>query len=253
MHDDTPTAQVPAGGTATYGARQATSGVTPAQGNGTADGASAGWHPPAWQVRLWRAISHDPRPGLVAGLLVAVLLGVLGAGVVMTGATTYTSTTVMLIDDPLQLASAGSESQLLKLSTLRLKYADLAQTSVLATPVAHDLGLPVSDVLGAVTVDTPLESLLLNVNATTQNPTLSRSMSQAMANELTTYVRTEDSTYHIPAASRYTLNVVDPASEAIGHGPSTRRALVLGLGLAVLGFLIGLLAIQLRRNWRLPV
>jgi capsular polysaccharide biosynthesis protein len=180
-----------------------------------------------------------------------VLLGGLSAGLAMTGAKTYTSTTVMLIDDPLQLASAGSESELLKLTTLRYKYADLAQTTVLAAPVAHDLGLPVSEVLGTVSVDPHAGSLLLRVNATSANPTLARSLSQTMANELTTYVRTEDTTYHIPPTDRYTLTIVDPATPAVGHGPSTKHALTLGVGLAVLGFVIGLVATQLRRNWYL--
>lgn len=249
MQNETPTSHVPSGATGTYRTTQIAAAVTPEQGNGAVDGASTGWRPPEWQVRLWRALSRDPRPGLLAGLLVAVLLGGLGAGLSMTGATSYSSTTVMLIDDPLQLASAGSESQLLKLSVLRYKYADLAQTSVLATPVAQDLNLPVSDVLDEVTVGTPVGSLLLDVTATAPNPALAESLSQAMANELTTYVRTEDTTYAIPAADRYTLNVVDPASTASAHGPSTRHALTLGIGLAVLGFLLGLVTVQVRRNW----
>ena len=46
------------------------------------------------------------------------------------------STAVMLIDDPPALATAGDDGQLLKLDGLRLKYAALVGTDLIAQPVA---------------------------------------------------------------------------------------------------------------------
>ena len=88
--------------------------------------------PDDWQRRALRALTTAPRASLRVALVAAVILAVLGTFVASRGTITYTSRTVMLIDDPYRLATAGSDGVLLNLSELRLKYAALIGTDAIA-------------------------------------------------------------------------------------------------------------------------
>lgn len=204
-----------------------------------------------WQGRLWQALRTAPGPALRLGLLVAVVLGLAGAAAELRGPTTYSSKAVMLIDDPYQLATAGTDGQLVKLEALRVKYSALIDTSAIAKPVADQLHLPVGAVLQSVSGLVPLDSLLMDVDATWSTPKEATLLAQATAKEVTAYVAAEDATYGIPAKDQFTLTVIDPAATATPSGPSAAHALVLGVGLAVLGLVLGFGAAQLVRNRRL--
>ena len=187
---------------------------------------------------------------VLLGLLLAAVLGVIGAVAGRGGPTSYTSRTVMLIDDPYGLAVAGNYTTFLQLDSLRFKYADLVDTTLIAQPVANELHLSFNDVAEAASTFLPTQSLLMNVDATWSSPKEAQVISEAVATELSNYVKREVATYNIPPPSAFTLSVIDPASAAVSHGPSSRKALTLAIGLAILGFVLGFLGAQLARYLR---
>lgn len=229
--------------------------ASPVGSGGGLTSASAAAAAPTWQVRLWRAVSRQARFGAMAGVLVGLVLGVLGGVAASHGATRWTSTTTMMIDDPYQLATAGDQGELLKLNSLLVKYAGVLGTDVIAQPVAQQLGLSVQQVLSSVTADNnPAdETLLLPITATASSPGLARRLSQAAANELTAYVAIQNGEFHIPAVDQFTLTTVDPASTPVRHGPSPTKAAADALALFVVGFVLGFVVVQLVRNRRLLV
>jgi capsular polysaccharide biosynthesis protein len=187
---------------------------------------------------------------VLVGLVLAAVLGAIGAIAGRGGVTTYTSRTVMLIDDPYGLAVSGNNSTFVQLDALRFKYADLIHTSPIAQPVANKLHIPVGNITGAVSAEVPNTSLLMDIDATWSSPRQAQLLSQAVADELTNYVKAEDVSFNIPPANAFTLATVDPASAAVAHGPSSRKTLTLAIGLAILGFVVGLLATQFVRYFR---
>lgn len=207
--------------------------------------------PPAWQRRLWRALATAPLVGLAMGGLLAVVLVALSAMLSHRGPTTWTSTTVMIIDDPYQLATAGDEGQLLKLDYLRYKYSALVSTDAIADPVAAKLGVPVGSVLSSVSAPIPASSLLLDIVATTSGPGTARLLSQTVADEVTAYVQGEDKAYAIPAQDQFTLTTVDPASPPVSHSPSLAHTATVAGGFAVLGLVVGFCGAQLLANRKL--
>ncbi len=205
--------------------------------------------PPAdWQRRLWSALTDSPRLAMVFGLELAILLAAVGVFIGLRGAPVYSSKAVMLIDDPYRLATAGDDGQLVKLSALRVKYSALAGTSAMAQPVAAELHLPMSTVLDEVTVQVPLESLLMDVVSSAPTARRARELTAAMSSEITTYVQHEDATYAIPASDRFTITSIGPPSAATSSGPSRSHAVTLGAGLGAIGFLVGFCATQLLRR-----
>ncbi len=203
-----------------------------------------------WQRRTVRGLGRKPRLAIVLGLIVAALLSVTGARSVLGAPTTWSSTAVMLIDDPPALATAGDDGQLLKLDELRTKYAALAGTFLIAQPVATQLHLSLGDVLGSVTATVPSESLLMDVTATSSTPRVSQRLAQTTAEQVSKFVKYEVAVYNIPKVDRYTFKVIDPATAATAHKPSGADALTLAVGLAVGGFAVAFVATQLWRQRR---
>jgi hypothetical protein len=206
--------------------------------------------PDDWQRRTVKALGTKPRLAVVLGLVVAVLLGAAGFRSVTRTPTTWSSTAVMLIDDEPALATAGDDGPLLKLDELRLKYAALANTDIIAQPVATQLHLPVGAVLGSVNAVVPTESLLMQMTATWSTPQVAQRLAQATAEEVSKFVQYEASVYSIPKADRYTFKVIDPASAATANAPSHAHALTLAAGLGVGGFVVVFVVTQFWRNRR---
>ncbi|MGH9029620.1 MAG: hypothetical protein ACRDV4_08410 [Acidimicrobiales bacterium] len=201
------------------------------------------------EKNLLRALGHDPMRAVLAGLVLAMLFGIVGAAASLKGKTVYTSTTIMLIDDPPQLASSGS-SEFLNLDALRWKYSGLLDTDPISQPVARSLHLPLDSVASSLTSQIPLESLLMEIEGTWSNPREAEVLSQTAANELTSYVAGENVHYAIPTNDQIQLTTVNPAAVAVAHGPSKSHAVTLAVGLAVLGFLLGFFGTQLLRYLR---
>lgn len=215
------------------------------------DDAADGSHPPAdWQRRVFRALGKQASLAIVLGILVAALAGAAGAWSVLRARTTWSSSAVMLIDDPPALATAGDDGELLKLDGLRTEYSALVNTELIARPVASKLHMPVGEVLGSVTATVPPEALLMDVSATWSNPVVAERLAQATANEVTFFVKYEGAAYNIPAVDRYTFKVIDPATVATADKPSHADALTLAVGLALAGFAVTFVVTQLWRHRR---
>lgn len=209
-----------------------------ADGNGVGPGGG-------WQAELWKRLSRRAgRAGLV-GLVVGVLLGIPVGDAVSQGTVTYSSHTVMLLDDPLQDATSGDAGALIKMDDLRYKYASLASTDALAQPVAADLHVPVPVVLGAVSVQVPANSLLLDVVGTWTTPGFAHELSDAMAQGIVQYIQNENTTYNIPAADQLIARVVSPTSPAAPNQPSHTRGIAVGMLVFVGSGLVAFVAFQL--------
>lgn len=192
---------------------------------------------------------HALRAVLI-GLFLGFVLALIGGLAVLSGKTTYTSTAVMIINDPYKLATSGQPGEFSSLDLLRYKYSALIKTSAIAGPVATKLGYPEQEVSGALSTGVPTNSLLMDVTATWATPDGAQKLAQAAASEVTAYVNQEDDAYRIPAADRFTFEAVDPAPPGAAHGPSKAKAASLAIGLAVLGFAVGFVVTQLIRFLR---
>lgn len=187
---------------------------------------------------------------VLVGLFLGFVLALIGGLSALSGRTNYTSTAVMLINDPYKLATSGQLNEFGSLDVLRYKYSALVGTTAIAGPVASQTGLPVGEVIGALSTNVPVNSLLMDVTATWPTPSGAEKLAQATADEITAYINQEDDAYKIPTADRFTFNVIDRASSASAHGPSKARAASLAIGLALLGFAMGFVATQLVRFLR---
>lgn len=216
-------------------------------------GDARGFPPPSQPSRgwvAWSGMGQQVLRAVLAGLILALALALIGGLSVLSGRTTYKSTAVMLINDPYKLATSGQPSEFSSLDVLRYKYSALVRTDAIAGPVAARLGLPVGKVIAALSTEVPANSLLMNVTSTWSTPSEAQKLAQATADEITAYISQEDDAYHIPAAARFSFQVIDAAPPATAHGPSKARAVTLAIGLAVLGFAIGFVATQLVRILR---
>lgn len=205
-----------------------------------------------WQTKLWQTLERTWKRSAVIGILFGLVVGSLAGIVQATGATTYTSQTTMILDDPLGLALAGDEGELVKLSDLRLKYQSLVATEAIAGPVADSLHIPVGEVLGATSVQVPASSLLMEVDATWATPAFAPTLSLAVAREIQAYVKAENATYAIPASDQFQALILTPASGSIPSSPSKKKAALLALGVlvggAAAGFVVNQLMVEPRRR-----
>lgn len=191
-------------------------------------------------------MGNRPVRAVVVGVILGLVLAGIGDAAVLSGQkTVYTSTAVMLIDDPYALATSGQPNEFANLDALRYKYAALVGTDSIAGPVAAELGLPVGDVVGAVSTKVPAYSLIMYVTATWSSPGEAQRLAQATAQQVSTFITHEDDAYNIPASARFTFDVVDPAPPATAQTPSKSKAVSLAIGLGLLGFALGFLVMQL--------
>ncbi len=199
-------------------------------------------NPGSWQQELVRRLVLRPVRGVIAGLLVGLLFGLIAGDYMVQGTTTYTSQTVVLLDNPLGIATAGDAGTLIKLSELRYKYASLASTDAIAQPVAATLHVPVGVVLGSASVQVPANSLLLVVQGTWTTPVFAQALSKAMAQDIIQYINTENSAYNIPASNQVIASIVNPAVGAVPSHPSATRGIAVGLvvfvGTALIAFAV---------------
>jgi hypothetical protein len=203
------------------------------------------------QTGLSAALRTAPLPALLIGLLLAIGAGIVGWGLNSSGTPVYASQTVMTIDQPYGIATAGDEGILLKLVTLRIKYQGLASTDAMAGPVATKLGLPVSEVLSATSVALPADSLLMVVTGTWTNAAEAQRLSSAMASEITRYVKAENTQYVVPGADQFIITTVDPATRAKASTPTHRKSAADAVGLALAVLVAGFVVSQLIFNRRL--
>ncbi len=162
---------------------------------------------------------------LTYALLAAALLAGLSAAVALRAPAEYRSRAVLLIDNPLALATAGDDATVNKLEQLRGKYATLADTELMAGPVADELGMSVGAVIEATSVQPTPATLTLLVTADGDDPARTQALAAAMAQEIGSFVQTEHETYGVAQADRFSIRVVQEASPAVQTSPSSDRAL----------------------------
>ena len=202
------------------------------------------------QTGFGPAMRTAPLRALLIGVLLAIGAGVAGWHLNSSGTPVYTSRTVMAIDQPYGMATAGSEGLLLKLVNLRVKYQGLASTDAMAGPVATKLGLPVTSVLAGTSVALPPDSLLLVVNGTWTNAGEAQRLSTAMAAEVNRYVKAENIQYVVPGTDQFIIHTVDPTTPATASTPSHKSAAD-AVGLALAALIFGFVVSQLIFNRRL--
>lgn len=201
-------------------------------------------------LEVWLSMGQHALRAVLIGLFLGFVLALIGGLSVLSGKTTYSSTAVMLINDPYKLATSGQPDEFGSLDLLRFKYSALMKTQAIAGPVANKLGYPEERVSGALSTEVPASSLLMDVIATWPTRDGAQTLAQAAASEVTAYVNREDDAYRIPQADRFTFEVIDPAPPGTAHEPSKAKAASLAIGLAVLGFAIGFVGTQLIRFLR---
>jgi hypothetical protein len=179
---------------------------------------------------------------LGAAVIAGILAGALGANAVLRQPKRYASRAILQIDQPNLIAAAGSEGPIAKLNQLRTKYALLADTARVTNGVAQKTGFPQGAIAGAVNVVLPGPSLLLVVEARTNDAGRSRTVADATAEELVTLVRSEMEAAKVPEASRIIMTVVAPAQPGIQFEPSRSRAVTVGTLAGILS-LVGLIVI----------
>ena len=214
--------------------------------------------PTSFADRARVAVERFSIRNLTYALLAAVLLAALAAALTLRAPAEYRSVAVLLIDNPVALASSGNEGTVNKLEQLRGKYATLANTEVIAGPVASELGLGVGDVIRRTDVDPAPSTLSLVVVAHGSEASSTRELANAMARGIGAFVQAEHEEHAIPAADRFAIEVVQEASPAAQTSPSTERALtsaaiVFAVVLAIAYFALQLFRPPLAPGDRLPL
>ncbi len=183
----------------------------------------------------------------VLALIAAALVASVSAAMVLREPAVYESRAVLLIDNPLALATAGDEGTILKLDRLRIKYATLAHTEVIAGPVAKALDLPLGAVLGATDVVATPASLSLVVAARSGKPTAAVALAAAMSTGIVDFVVQEHEANHVPPNDRFVFRVVQPAKFAVKTAPLPRSARSSGAIAFVAALAVAYIGLQLLR------
>lgn len=197
--------------------------------------------PTSFADRARVAVERFSIQNLTYALLAAVLLAAIVAALTLQASPTYQTNAVLLIDSPLALAASGDEGTVTKLAHLRGKYATLADTEVIAGPVAAELGLTLDDVTDRTDVSPPPSTLSLVVTARGDTAEEAEELADAMAAGISEFVAQEHEDNSVPAPNRFVIEVVQDADPAVQIAPSAKRALagagvvfLLALGLAYL-------------------
>jgi hypothetical protein len=188
------------------------------------------------------------RIGVFAALIVGLLVGVLAADLTATRNPTYSSTAILLTDQPRALSLADGDGIVLKLARLRLKYIGLVSTPVITTPVARDLGRSPSDLGGIVAGIAPAQNININVVAVSANPALAPRIAQAAALELSAYAAREQRENGIAAKDQFALTLIAPASASMASVNGKHRPIYVGVGAGILAAAAAAAASSLMRR-----
>ena len=159
----------------------------------------------------------------------------------------YQSSAVMLIDQPVQIAT-GNEGTVAKLTLLRLKYVALLTTAEIIVPAAREAGVAPAVLAASERPNAPITSLTILPAIRSKDPVLAQRMAQGLANALADYVSTEQAGLNLPPQAQIVVRVIDPAR--VGHkvSPTKERARQVGLVVGAGGLLIAYAVLQLVRS-----
>jgi capsular polysaccharide biosynthesis protein len=197
--------------------------------------------PPGWVQRL-------ATPTLTAVLVAAIggiLAMALGYSYVIRKPPVYASSSVLLIDQPGVIFSAGGDTAIVKLGLLRTKYASLIKTDVVTKPVADATGITQGEVARSLVALSPPQSLLLVIGARAGRPQETQALASAAAKEISAYLKAEQDKVGLPADKEVTLTEVQPAVLGFQIEPTTSRALQDGLAAGVISLIMIYVAVQL--------
>lgn len=200
---------------------------------------------PAPRVRI--ALERFSLRNLVLALVAAVLLAGMAAAWSLRAPDRYESVAVLIIDNPLALARSGDDATVNKLQLLRGKYATLAATEVIAGPVAESLGLTPGEVIGRTSVLPLPSTLTLVVVADGSRQAGTQELAAAMADGIGEFVEDEHERFGVPAADRFAIDVVQPATRASKVSPTAAAALTSALVVFAIAIAVVYLALQLLR------
>jgi capsular polysaccharide biosynthesis protein len=193
--------------------------------------------------------------GLTVGLALLALLvcGAAGAAIARSGEVSYGSNTVLSIDQPRVVAEARDVGPLEKLNRLRLQYAALLRTAVVADRIAEETGLSPAEVSRSVQAAPQLNSLLIVITASAAEADTARELAEASAEALIDFSEQSQAGSGIPEEQRVELSVVSPPTPAFPLTRGLREvatvAVFLGLvGAATVYVLASLLSPRLRRR-----
>ena len=201
--------------------------------------------------RLGRGNAFRVFVAVIAGIVVGGLVG----ATVGSPETKFESRSVLLIDQPTAIASAGDEGVIVKLIRLRTKYADLLRTDPLSQPIADELGRPLGEVKANLRAQLPFQSLLLVIVGSGDDAEEAQALAQAAAESVQAFAAAEQEADQIPADERVVFEVVEAADPGVKAGESRSRRVTAALvsavvaALAVLALLDG--AARLRRQRQL--
>ena len=174
------------------------------------------------------------RIGALAAVIVGLLVGVLAADLTATRNPTYSSTAVLLTDQPRALSLADGDGIVLKLARLRLKYIGLVGTPVITTPVARELGRSPSNLGGVLAGIAPPQDININVVAVSADRSLAPRLAQAAAQELSAYAANEQQANGIDPKDQFALTLISPASAPVASVNGKHRPIYVGVGAGIL-------------------
>lgn len=174
---------------------------------------------------------------LIISALAAVIIAAVAAAIVLGGDKVHQSRALVVIDQPVALATGTDGGLLDKLSRLRIKYADLVPTAEISGPAAETLGLPLGRVAGAVSAEVPQLSLTIAITARSGDADEAVAIANAVADSLAEYADAELAEVGVPEKDRYVFRVVIPAGNARQIDPTAGEALkaAVSFGLLTLG------------------
>ncbi len=182
---------------------------------------------------------------LVLAALAAVLAAAVAVASVNRQPPVYSSAAAVLIDQPRQVLQSDAEGVVLKLNLLRQKYAALADTELIAAPVAEKLDLPEGAVAGHVSVIPLADTLLFYVASRSPTAAQAEQVAEAVAEQLITYTNQDQDAHQIPQDQRIILTVVTRAGPAGKIEPTRKRAFNDGLSSALVALAVTYVLLQL--------
>ncbi len=195
---------------------------------------------------LWDVAFQFNPANLVAALIVAFLVGALAGVVVLTRPAKFDATAAVAVDQPSLIASGG-DRVIDKLQRLRVKYAPLLRTDVIADPLSKQLGTSPGVLRASLSATAPVDSLLIVITAHTGSRTQSQNFANKAAQFLVTYAKDEQTRDNVPAAEQFQLVVVDQARPGAKVEPTQQRAIAVTLASALIGGALAYVLLQLLR------
>jgi capsular polysaccharide biosynthesis protein len=165
----------------------------------------------------------------VVALATFLVTGAAGALVVRQGARTYRSTAVLSIDQPSVLLGTAEPGPVLKLQSLRSQYAALLTTQLLLEPIATRVGRSATSVKDDLHVTAAKDSLLVDVAADGPDRTAARTLAEAAADVLITYVSRSQADAAVTRDQQVVLALLSPASASQAVSGGLRVTLTTGM------------------------